>query len=126
MKKIIALLLILSTPAYADNAITVHTGDVVTKEFDKGTLLDAPQADKIKDQLIERDQYQKENESLNKSVNLYKANEILYREESSILLDSNVKCTKELNSNRKTTALEIIGYMAAGALLIYGASRITR
>ncbi len=126
MKKLIAILLILSTPAYADNAITVRTGDVVTKEFDQGTLLDKGQANKIKDELIEKDGLVKENESFKKSVDLYESNKKLYQEENALLLNRNIQLTETVNSTRTTSTLEKIGYVLLGAAMIYGGSRLTR
>lgn len=126
MKKIISLLLILSTPAYADQAVLVKTGDIVQLQFDHGTLLDQEKANKIKDQLIERDALQKENESFQKSVELYKNNQKLYQEENDLLLNRNIELTRTLNDTRSTSSWEKIAYVILGAGLIYGASRITR
>lgn len=126
MKQIISLLLILATPAYADQAIPVKTGDIVQPQFDRGTLLDKEKADKIKDQLIDRDALQKENESFQKSVDLYKSNQKLYQEENNLLLNRNIELTHTLNDTRSTSNWEKVFYVVLGAGLIYGASRITR
>jgi len=126
LTKLIALLLIISTPAYAGNAITVKTGDIVPPAFNEGTLLDKEQAGKIKDQLIERDGFEKENKSYQKSIELYKANETIYQSQNEILLNRNIKLSESLNSSRSTSTWEVIGYMALGALTLYGGSRLTR
>lgn len=126
MKKLISLLLIISTPAYADNAVTVHTDDVVTKQYDGGTLLDKEKANKVKDQLIDADACTKENDSYQKSVLLYQANDKIYQDENSLLLNRNVELTKDLNSSRQTSDLEKIGYIILGAAMLYGGSRLVR
>ena len=128
--KIIALLLIISTPVYADSAIKVHTGDVVKPEYDNGTLLDAQKADKIKDQLIDGDACKEENKSFKRSVELYKSNEKLYQEENSLLLNRNIELTKTLNDSRETSDWLKVGYFVLGvgvtALGVYGASRLAK
>lgn len=130
MKKLIAILLILSTPAYADNAIKVKTGDIVQPTFDQGTLLDKEKAEKIKDQLIERDGFEKENLSYKKSVDLYEANKTIYQEENTLLLNRNIKLTKTLNDSRQTNDWVKVGYFLLGVgvtgLAVYGAARLTK
>lgn len=126
MKKLISLILILSTPAYADTAIKVKTGDVVTIPFDQGTLLDTDKATKIKDQLINGDTCAKENESFQKSVDFYKKNQTLYQDENNLLLNQNIELNKSLNSAHRTSDWEKIGYIILGAGILYGASRLTR
>lgn len=130
MKKLIALLLIISTPSYADNAVKVKTGDIVPKEYDGGTLLDSQKAEKIKDQLIERDAFEKQNKSYEKSIDLYKANEQLYQDQNTILLNRNIELTKTLNDTRTTSDWAKIGYFLLGVTItgvaVYGASRLTK
>lgn len=126
MNKIIIILLLISTPAFADNAIKVKAGDIVPMAYDQGTLLDKSQADKIKDQLIERDEFQKENNSFKKSIELYEANKTLYRDENSLLLGSNVKCTEALNDSRKTNTMVILGYIAATVGILYIGTRLSK
>lgn len=129
MTKIIAILLIIKQ-AYAGSAITVRTGDVVKPEFNEGTLLDKEQANKIKDQLIERDSLEKQNNSFEKSIELYKKNEKLYQDENSLLLNRNIELTKTLNDTRQTSDLVKVGYFLLGVtvtgLAVYGASRLTK
>ena len=123
-------MLILTTPAYADNAITVHTGDVVAAPFDKGTLLDAPQATKIKDQLADGDACQKEVTSFQKSIDLYKANESIYQDENTLLLNRNVKLTKSLNDSQETSDWTKVLYFGLGVVItgaaFYGAKQLVK
>ena len=124
--KFIAILLLFSQTAMAGNAITVKTGDVVSPAFNEGTLLDKEQANKIKDQLIERDGFERENQSYKRSIELYDKNSVIYQNQNDLLLNRNIQLTESLNKSRTTSTLEIIGYMALGALVIYGGSRVTR
>jgi hypothetical protein len=130
MNKLIALLLIFSNSAYAGNAIKVHTGDVVKPEFNDGTLLDKEQAERIKDQLIERDAFEKQNDSYEKSIELYKKNEKLYQDQNSLLLNRNIELTKAVNDSRETSDLLKIGYFVLGVAVtgaaVWGASRLTK
>ncbi len=128
MIKLISLLLITAQPVYADQAIKVHTGDVVKPEFDQGTLLDAQKADKIRDQLIDGDACQKEKESFQKSIELYRQNETLYTEQKNILLNSNIELSKALNESRSTSNWERLGYVLLGigitAVAVKGAASL--
>lgn len=130
MLKLISLLLIITTPAYADNAIKVHTGDVVSPDYNLGTLLDAQKADKIKDQLADGDTCQKEDLSLKKSINIYQENEKLYQDENTLLLNRNIELTKSLNDSRETSDWAKIGYFTLGVVVtgaaVWGASRLTK
>ena len=130
MNKLISILLILSTPAYAGNAVKVHTGDVVTKEYNEGTLLDKEQAERIKDQLIERDAFEKENASYKKSVELYKSNEVILSNQKDLLLNQNIKLTETLNDQRDMSEWTKAAYFVLGVavtgLAVYGASRLAK
>lgn len=130
MKRLIALILLLSTPAYADSAITVHTGDVVKQPYDNGTLLDKEKADKIKDQLIDGDSCKKESQSYQKSIDLYKNNEVLYRQENDILQSRNIELNKALNDSNSTSNWTKVGYFLLGiavtSVAVYGAKQIVR
>jgi hypothetical protein len=125
MKTLIVLLLIISTPAFADGAITVHKGDVVSPAYDGGSLLNKEKAKKLENQLIDGDACAKENDSYQKSVNLYKSNEIIYNQENSLLLGRNVDLSKALNDAKSTSDLTKILYFTLGIAItglgIYGA-----
>ena len=130
MKKLLVLLLVLSTPAYADSAIKVHTGDVVAPAYDQGTLLDVEKAVKIRDQLVDGDSCKKENESFQKSIDLYKSNETLYQGENTLLLNRNIELSKTLNDSRETSDWVKVGFFALGVVItgtaVWGASRLAK
>jgi hypothetical protein len=130
MIKLISLLLIISTTANAGNAITVKTGDVVSPAFNEGTLVDKDQANRIKDQLVERDGLSKENESYKKSIDLYKSNEVIYLDQKGMLLKQNIELTKTLNDTRETSNWTKIGYFVLGVavtgLAVSAAVKLTK
>lgn len=133
MKLFIATLLIFTfttQAVLADNVISVKTGDVVTKEYDGGSLLDREKANKIKDELIEKDGLVRTNESLNRSVKLYRDNEIIYNDQKKLLLDQNIELTKVLNDTRETSTFTKVLYFLGGVAItsaaVYGASRLAK
>lgn len=125
MKKLIALILLISTPAFADQALPIKSGQPAPYD---GVVLDNEKANKVKDQLIERDEFEKLNQSYQKSIDLYKANEVIYSQENSLLLNSNVNLSKELSNSRGTSDWVKVGYFVLGIAVVsagvYGASRL--
>lgn len=117
----------LSNSAFADQALKVKTGDTVPYD---GTLLDKEKADKIRDQLIERDEFEKLNFSYQKSIDLYKANETIYNQENSLLLGRNIELSKALNDAKSTSDITKILYFTLGigiaGLGVYGASHLIK
>lgn len=130
MNKLLALLLILAQPVYADNAIKVHTGDVVKPEFNEGTLMDKEKAEKIRDELIEKDALVKEKESYEKSIKLYEENKTIYQVENDMLLHRNIELSKALNDARETSDWVKVGYFVLGVAItgvaVYGAAKIAK
>lgn len=133
-KKIITTLSLVSflmtSVCYADNVIKVQTGHVVTKEYNEGVLMDREKADKVRDELIEKDALVKTNESLNKSLILYRSNEDILNGQKKLLLDQNIELTKTLNDTRETSTLVKVGYFIGGVALtglaVYGATRLAK
>lgn len=127
MKFILILLLIVSQPAFADTAINVSKGEIVPYE---GTLMDKERSKKIRDELIDKDALEKTNESLNKSILLYKANEEQYMGQKKLLVDQNIELTKVLNDTRETSGWLKVGYfvlgMAVTGLAVYGATKLAK
>ena len=125
MKKLIALLLIISLPAHADQAQPIKAGQPAPYD---GTVLDKEKAGKIKDQLIERDEFQRLNDSYQKSIDIYKANETIYNQENSLLLSRNVELSKALNDAKATSDWTKVGYFVLGIVVVsagvYGASKL--
>lgn len=114
MYKIIALLLLISNPAFADQAQSIKLGQPAPYD---GTIMDKEKSEKIRDQLIERDAFEKQNQSYEKSINLYKTNETLYRGENDMLLHQNIDLTKTLNDQRTTSDWVKVGYFVLGIVI---------
>lgn len=114
-------------PVYADEATPIKKGDPSPYT---GTVLDTEKANKIKDQLIERDSFEKENQSYKKSIDLYKSSETILYGQKDMLLNQNIELTKTLNDTRSTSDWLKVGYFVLGVavtgLAVYGASRLNR
>lgn len=130
MKLLIACLLILSFTiqcAFADTATNLNRGDPAPYP---GVLLDKEKSDKIRDELIEKDALVKINESLNKTVILYRSNEDILSGQKKMLLDQNIELTKVLNDTRETSNWTKIGYfvlgMAVTSAAVYGATKLAK
>lgn len=130
MKKILSLILLSSIfihPALVDQAIDLKEGQIAPYA---GTLLDKEKANKVKNELIEKDGLKEDNTSLNKQLIYYKSNEDLLNKKGDMLLNQNIEMTKVLNDARNTSTLEKIGFFVLGVVVtgaaVYGASRLTR
>ena len=132
MKKTLILILLLANinTAVADQAVTVKAGDVVSQSYDRGTLLDREKAEKIKDELIEKDGLVKQVESYDKTIKLYRSNEDILNSQKDMLLKQNIELTKTLNDTRQTSDWVKIGFFVLGigiaGLGVYGASRLSK
>jgi len=115
IKKLAILLLILSNPAFADQALPITKGQASPVT---GTVLDTEKADKIKNQLIDADACTKENASYQQSVTLYKQNEVIYNSENSMLLARNVDLSKALNEAKSTSDITKILYFVGGIVVV--------
>jgi hypothetical protein len=115
MKKLITLLLLLASPAYADQALPITKGQPSPVT---GTVLDTEKAKKVEDQLIDADTCQKENTSYQQSIDLYKKNEVIYNQENSMLLGRNVDLSKALSEAKETSDLTKILYFVGGIAVV--------
>lgn len=115
MKKLISLLLLLASPAYADQALPITKGQPSPVT---GTVLDTEKASKIQNELIDADACQKENTSYQQSIDLYKKNEVIYNNENSMLLARNVDLSKALNEAKETSDLTKILYFVGGIIVV--------
>lgn len=130
MKLLIATVLAFSLTlqtAFADTAVNINKGD--SAPF-SGTLLDKEKSDKIRDELIDKDALVKVNESLNKTVLIYRSNEDILNGQKKLLLDQNIELTKTLNDTRETTTLAKVGFFLLGVAVtsaaVYGATRLAK
>lgn len=130
MKTLLSLTLIFSilvnNLALADDAVSLTQGQPAPYA---GVLLSQPKADLIKKQLIDSDYNAAVNESLNKSITLYKSNEELYQKKIDLYSNQNDRLATELYSERQTSdwtkALWFILGIAATSAALYGAKKLT-
>jgi hypothetical protein len=129
-KQILSLMLIslmVANNCFANQAVNI---DKDQKAPFSGVLFDKEKANNVKNELIEKDSLVKTNESLNKSINLYRSNQDLVNKENDLLLNQNVKLTENLNSAREMSDIAKIGYFLLGVAVtgaaVYGASRLAK
>lgn len=130
MKILIASILIFVftvQSALANQAVELDKGQPAPYP---GTLLDKEKSKEIRDELIEKDGLVKTNESLNKSINLYKSNEEILGKQKDLLLNQNIELTKVLNDTRSMNGWERVGFFILGVAItsaaVYGASKLAR
>lgn len=95
-----------------------------------GFLFDEEKANNIKNAVVERDGYKLINESLERSIQLHKANQELYIQQRDIFRTQNDKLAIELEKERSTSTLSHILWFSLGVLAtgiaVYGAKQITK
>jgi len=95
-----------------------------------GLLFTEQKANEIRRELLDKDYLKLQNDSLNRSLDLYKANEALYGQQKQLLLDQNDKLAKSLYQERNLTNWERVGFFVLGitvtGLAIYGASQLAK
>jgi hypothetical protein len=127
MKYLLIALLIIPQPVFADAVTNIEKGQPAPYS---GVLMDKQKAEKVRDELIEKDALVKINESLNKSIILHRNNEDIITNQNKMLLNQNIEVTKALNETRETSTITKIGYFLGGVIItgaaVYGASRLVR
>ena len=130
MKLFITTLLIFAFTiqcAIADNAVELDKGQPAPFP---GTLLDKATSQKVKNELIERDALKSTNDSLNRSVKLYKDNQDILHDQKEMLFKQNIELTKTLNDTRETSDWVKVGYFVLGIVVtgagVYGASKLSK
>lgn len=107
------------------NIAFARGGDVVFLEQNapapfKGILFTNEKALDMEKQLKECDDLQLQIDSFNKSIALYKANETLYDNKISLLVDQNGKLINNLNSSHELSKWENAGWFILGMIAISG------
>jgi hypothetical protein len=82
-----------------------------------GLLLSNDKAKTIKQELLDKDQLDAINASLNKSLDLYKSNEQIYTDKVNILSSQNTDLAKSLNDARTTSNWEKALWFSIGFLV---------
>lgn len=95
-----------------------------------GLLFSVDDANSIRKQLIDLDTSKALNDSLNKSIDLYKNNETFYQQQKQVLLEQNDKLAKSLYEERQMTNWERAGFFVLGiavtGLAFYGVKQLTK
>lgn len=127
MKYLLIAILICNTCLADDGAVVVSKGDAAPFS---GVLLSNEKANQLKVISIEHDEYKLLNDSLNRSINLYKSNEAVYDNKVNVLLQQNDKLAVDLYSARQTTMWEKLGFfvlgVAATTAAVYGVKKATQ
>ena len=103
-------------------------GDTDPYRADKGFVLpqeswvfSPEKAKDVRNRLIDLDTYTKMNESLNKSLDLYKSNEELQQNKVNLLLEQNDKLAKRLGESQSLNNWERLGLFILGIAATVGA-----
>lgn len=109
--------LIIPTRSNADDAIHLNQGDAAPME---GILLSVPKAQETRTKIIERDQFEAINQSLGRSIDLYKANELQYQSQITTLLTQNDKLAKIDKDVQDSSTIKSVLIFLAGAAVTVG------
>ncbi|NJO65455.1 MAG: hypothetical protein HC836_47400 [Richelia sp. RM2_1_2] len=71
-------------------------------------------AKEVRNKLIDLEFFTETNKSLNRSIELYKSNELIYQNKEKILLEQNDNLAKNLNDSRTLSSWERIGWFTLG------------
>ena len=128
MKYLLILILACNTCFAADpDAVALNKNDPAPFS---GVLLSNDKANQLKNTSIERDEYKLINDSLTRSVKLYRDNETIYDNKVNVLLQQNDKLAVSLYDARQTTMWEKFGYfflgVAATTAAVYGVKKVTQ
>ena len=132
MKLLKIFLIIVSLVCFESNAYGegVHLLDKGQPAPFSGVLFSNKKGNEIRRQLIEGDGYKLINESLVKSIDLYKENDKLQREKVNLLLTENINLNNRVDSLKKTNDIERIIWFSLGVLAtgfaLYGAKKATQ
>lgn len=115
-------------------SVNVIADPVLLNKDDKspyqGLLFSISEAQDLRKELIDKDYLKLQNDSLNRSLELYKSNENLYTQQKQLLLDQNDKLAKSLYQERQVTNWERLGFVLLGigitGLAVYGAGQIAK
>ena len=110
--------MILSSLGFADDPTFMTKGTVLPSD---AWVFSPEKAKTVRDGLIDRDTYFQLNQSLNKSIDLYKDNEVIQQTKINLCLEQNDKLVKTSSSLQTVNTIEKIGYFVLGvAAVVFG------
>lgn len=112
--KILTIITLINSYSFAQDAVLLNKDD---KAPFNGFLLPQEKLQELHNNTLERDAFQKENESLNKSLNLQQTNLGLKDNQINILLNQNDNLAKALGSERTLNNWEKTGYFIGGIIV---------
>jgi len=121
MIKVILILSLISSYSFAQDAVFLNKTQTAPFE---GFLLPQTKLQELHNNTLERDAFQKENESLNKSLNLQQSNLGLKDNQIDILLKQNDNLAKTLSTERTLNNWEKVGYFLGGIVTIGLAAKV--
>lgn len=127
MFSIFLIVLTITSNSYAVESRFLEEG---TPAPFSGYLIPPSTTKELKDAVIERDGFRLINTSLEKSISIYKQNEVLYTDKVNVLVNQNDNLAKSLESARSTSDLTKILWFGLGVVAtgfaIYGAKAATK
>lgn len=114
MIKFILIFTLINSYSFAQDAVYLNKDQPAPFE---GYLTTPTKTKDLYNIQLERDAFQKENESLNKSLNLQQTNLGLKDNQINILLNQNDNLAKALDAERTLNNWEKVGYFAGGIIL---------
>ena len=125
--KVIMISLTISSLSLADDPILLHKNDKAPMD---GLLFSEQKSSEVKTKLIEGAQLQLLNDSLNKSISLYKNNEDIYSQKIDLLQKQNDSLAQKLYDQEssnfwKSFAFFSLGVVASG-ITLYGLKQISK
>lgn len=129
MKNLLSFLMIFLTisTSSAQNSVPLKLGDAAPFT---GILFSKEGAEQVRYELLEKESLVKLNDSLNKSLEIYKKNEDLYTQRYNNLLDQNNNLSLSLEKARDSNTLRDVILVVSGMLAVglagYAYSRIVK
>lgn len=118
MNKFLAILLICSTVLAETDPFFANKGYTLVQD---SWIFSPEKAKNVRDKLIDGDTYQKLNESLSKSIELYKSNDQLQQNKINLLLEQNNKLAVRLHDSQSLNNWERFGLFLLGIAATVGA-----
>src|SRR5688500_13089233 len=111
MNKLVLFCFVLSSISLADDPYFGQRGHVLPQD---SWVFSPDKAKDVRNRLIDGETYFKLNESLSKSIELYKSNEVIQQNKVNLLLEQNDKLAQRLASSQSLNNWERFGLFFLG------------